>query len=68
MTIQDALTPWLADAINIRHAIHRHPELGYEETSTQALVVAELEKYGVDEICTDFAKTGVVGVIHGSLG
>ncbi|MCV5744198.1 M20/M25/M40 family metallo-hydrolase, partial [Escherichia coli] len=26
------------------------------------------EKYGVDEICTDFAKTGVVGVIHGSIG
>ncbi len=68
MTIQDALTPWLAEAINIRHAIHRHPELGYEETSTQALVVAELEKYGVDDICTDFAKTGVVGVINGSLG
>ncbi|AVF75661.1 M20 family metallopeptidase [Vibrio alginolyticus] len=68
MNIIEVLEPWLADAISIRHAIHKQPELGFEENNTQALVVAELEKYGVDEICTDFAKTGVVGVIHGSIG
>ncbi|WJG23259.1 M20 aminoacylase family protein [Vibrio furnissii] len=68
MNTIDVLTPWIPDAIRIRHAIHQHPELGFEENHTQALVAAELHRYGVDEVCTDFGKTGVVGVIHGALG
>ncbi|QXO15745.1 M20 aminoacylase family protein [Vibrio ostreae] len=68
MNIIEVLQPWVAETISIRHTIHQHPELGFEENHTQALVVAELQKYGVDEICTDFAKTGVVGVIYGQLG
>ncbi len=68
MNTIDVLTPWIPDAIRIRHAIHQHPELGFEENHTQALVAAELRRYGVDDVCTDFGKTGVVGVIHGALG
>ncbi len=41
MNIIEVLEPWLADAISIRHAIHKQPELGFEENNTQALVVAE---------------------------
>ncbi len=54
-----------ADLTAIRHDLHRHPELGYEETRTAALVADELRRCGVDEIHTGIGRTGVVGVIHG---
>ncbi|MGB7299006.1 MAG: M20 aminoacylase family protein [Burkholderiaceae bacterium] len=53
------------DLIRIRHALHENPELGYEEVETAALVVRELEQYGVDEIHQKIGVTGVVGVIKG---
>ncbi|MGU7870872.1 M20/M25/M40 family metallo-hydrolase, partial [Escherichia coli] len=43
----------------------RHPELGYEETRTAALVADELRRCGVDEVHTGIGRTGVVGVLHG---
>lgn len=49
----DAMTEW-------RHAIHRHPELGFEETRTGALVAARLAEWGY-EVTTGLAVTGVVG-------
>ena len=33
MNIIEVLEPWLADAISIRHAIHKQPELGFEENN-----------------------------------
>ena len=68
MTILNELKQWLPEMIDIRHAIHKHPELGFEEFDTQKLVVEKLREYGVDEICTDFGGTGVVAVISGDLG
>ena len=49
----------------IRRDIHAHPELGFEVHRTAALVVENLEKYGVDEIVTGIGRTGVVAVIKG---
>ncbi len=43
-----------------RHAIHQHPELGFEETRTSALVAERLRAWGFDVI-TGIAATGVVG-------
>lgn len=68
MSLLEVLNQWQAEARAIRRRIHRHPELGFEEKATQALVVELLTAYGVDEICTDFAETGVVAVIHGKRG
>jgi amidohydrolase len=48
-----------------RRDIHAHPELGLQETRTNAVVQAKLRSFGVDEIITGLARTGVVGVIHG---
>ena len=45
--------------------LHIHPEIGFEETRTSAIVAAKLESYGVDEVHTSIGKTGVVGLIHG---
>lgn len=50
--------------VELRREIHRHPELGFEETRTQALVERELDELGIEH--RRVAKTGVVGVIRGS--
>ncbi len=49
--------------ISLRREIHRHPELGFEEVRTQALVERELAAVGIE--FRRIAQTGVVGVIRG---
>ena len=53
------------DMIAWRHDLHRHPELGLQEERTSAMVQAALRRFGVDEVITGLAGTGVVGIIHG---
>jgi len=48
-----------------RHDLHAHPELALQETRTSGVVQAKLREFGVDEIITGLAQTGVVGVIRG---
>ncbi|MBV9750277.1 MAG: amidohydrolase [Acetobacteraceae bacterium] len=48
-----------------RHDLHQHPELALQETRTSAKVQEALRSFGVDEVHTGIAKTGVVGVIRG---
>jgi hippurate hydrolase len=50
------LTAWRRD-------IHAHPELGFEETRTAALVAARLEAFGI-EVHRGIGRTGVVGVLR----
>ncbi|TYK70095.1 amidohydrolase [Comamonas sp. Z3] len=49
----DAMLAW-------RHAIHRQPELGFEEFQTSALVAHCLREWGY-EVTTGLAGTGLVG-------
>jgi amidohydrolase len=49
--------------VEVRRLIHRHPELGFEEQRTAALVESELDAIGVEH--RRVAKTGVVGIIRG---
>ena len=53
------------DLIEIRHELHRHPELGFEEHFTAELVARELTRYGVDAVHRGVGRTGVVAVIRG---
>ena len=55
----DDMTAWRRD-------LHQHPELGLEEVRTSRVVQEKLAAFGVDEIVTGLAKTGVVGVIRGA--
>ena len=48
-----------------RHDFHMHPEIGFEEVRTSGIVAQKLRDFGCDEVHTDIAKTGVVGVIRG---
>ena len=51
--------------VTLRRDIHAHPELGFEEHRTSALVSELLREWGV-EVHTGIAGTGVVGVLRGS--
>ncbi len=57
----DEMTGW-------RRHLHAHPEIGFEERATAAFVVEKLREFGVDEIHTEIAKTGVVAVVRGLPG
>jgi amidohydrolase len=48
----------------LRREIHRHPELGFEEERTAAIVERELDDLGIEH--RRVVKTGVVGIIRGA--
>jgi len=50
--------------IAIRRDLHAHPELGYEEVRTAAIVADQLRALGL-EVHTGIGRTGVVGVLRG---
>lgn len=51
--------------IETRRDLHRHPELGFRETRTAALVADRLRALGFDDVRTGVGKTGVVGYLKG---
>ncbi len=54
-----ALLPELRE---VRHDIHKHPELGFEERRTQEVVVTRLRELGyAPRVC---AETGVLADLH----
>ncbi len=56
-----------AQVVAWRRDFHQHPELGNRETRTAAVVEAHLRKLGLDEVRTEVAHTGVVGLLKGAL-
>lgn len=63
------ILPLIADSTDEMRAIfedlHAHPEIGFTEERTSAVVADKLRSYGVDEVHTGLGKTGVVALIHG---
>jgi len=59
-----ALKPYEAELIAIRQDIHRHPETGFEESRTAALVAERLRAWGLD-VTEGIATTGVVATLKG---
>jgi hippurate hydrolase len=62
--IVDELKAFEPELIEIRHDIHRHPEVGFEETRTAKVVADRLRSWGID-VVEGIAKTGVVGTLKG---
>jgi amidohydrolase len=60
----DRIRGYHAELTEIRHDLHSHPELAFEENRTSLLVADYLRKLGI-ETHTGLAKTGVVGVVKG---
>ena len=63
------ILPIIADSSDELTAIfkdlHAHPEIGFTESRTAAVVAEKLRDFGVDEVHTGIATTGVVGLIRG---
>ncbi|RFC64160.1 amidohydrolase [Fulvimarina endophytica] len=68
MTIIPEIESFKADLTAIRHDLHAHPEIGFEETRTSAIVAEALRSYGLDEVHTGIGGTGVVGILKGTGG
>lgn len=62
--IQQKATAYQTDCVAIRHHLHSHPELSYQEFETSAFIQAELSKLGID--FQVMATTGVVALIQGN--
>jgi amidohydrolase len=62
--IIDELRVHEPELIAIRHDIHRHPEVGFEEERTASLVADRLRGWGI-EVAEGIAGTGVVGTLKG---
>jgi hippurate hydrolase len=62
----DALKDYEPELIAIRRDIHRHPEVGFEEQRTAALVADKLRGWGI-AVAEGVARTGVVGTLKGRL-
>ncbi len=46
-----------------RRDLHAHPEFGFEEKRTSALVAAKLREFGLDDVAEGIGGTGVVGTL-----
>ncbi|WP_269900409.1 M20 aminoacylase family protein [Paenalcaligenes faecalis] len=57
----------LPEIQGIRQRIHAHPELGFQELATAALVADYLRQLDI-EVHEQVGKTGVVGVLKGTAG
>ena len=63
MAVIESIEIMLDEMTRWRRDIHAHPELGFEENRTAAIVAQKLREYGL-EVHTGIGKTGVVGVLR----
>jgi hippurate hydrolase len=68
MPVINRIAEFHRDMTEWRQDLHTHPELAFQEKRTSAFVADKLRSFGVDEIVTGLAHTGVVGVIRGRGG
>ncbi|MBC6696985.1 M20 metallopeptidase family protein [Hymenobacter puniceus] len=61
--IKALATEHAADTVALRHHLHAHPELSFEEHNTVAFVTEQLRQLGLQP--QPIAKTGVVALIEG---
>lgn len=57
-------TALFPEMVRVRRDLHRHPELGFQETRTAAIVAETLTELGL-EVRTGVGYTGVVGLLEG---
>ncbi len=63
--IQVAVAEHEEETVAFRQHIHQYPELGNREFETARMVAEHLRALGFDEVRTEIAHTGVVGVLRG---
>ncbi|MDF2984144.1 MAG: amidohydrolase [Devosia sp.] len=65
MPVINRIAEFADEVAEWRRDFHVHPELQYELPRTSGKVAELLRSFGVDEVVTGIAKSGVVGVIKG---
>ncbi|SKA37044.1 amidohydrolase [Consotaella salsifontis] len=68
MLIPELIASHLPEVARWRRHLHSRPELGYAVEETAAFIAERLADFGCDEVVTGIGRTGVVGVIAGTLG
>ena len=63
----DRIRTFADELTALRRDLHAHPELGFEEERTAAIVAAQLETFGI-AVHRGLGGTGVVGVLEGRPG
>jgi amidohydrolase len=64
MTVLERITGYTDELVAIRRDLHAHPEIGFEEERTSAVVAEKLASWGI-EVHRRVGKTGVVGILRG---
>ncbi len=65
--LRDAVSADMASLITVYRDLHAHPELGFQETRSSAILAAEAKRLGFT-VTTGIAKTGVVAVMKNGPG
>lgn len=69
--IKEKCRQYLPDFIHIRHHIHQHPELSFQERETSLFIQTKLKEWGISfeaglgSLVEGEAGTGIVATIHG---
>lgn len=65
--IEERIAGYRPELAALRHDLHQHPELLFEEHRTSAIVADALEKLGF-EVTRGVARTGVIGTLRNGPG
>ncbi|OUD10769.1 amidohydrolase [Marivivens niveibacter] len=65
MPVLNRIADFAADMAEWRQHLHKHPELGFDCHNTAAFVVDRLREFGITDIHTGIATSGVVAIIEG---
>lgn len=66
-SLLDAIAPLKSEFVALRHDLHTHPELGFEEKRTSDIVAGKLQSWGYT-IERGFAGTGLVATLRNGSG
>ncbi len=64
MPVINRIADFHSDMTEWRHALHAHPEIGYEEVWTGDFIAEKLKSFGI-EVSRGLGKTGLVGILKG---
>lgn len=67
MPVIEKINLYADELTSIRRDLHQYPEIGFEEVRTSGIVAEKLGSWGID-VHRGIGKTGVVGVLKGTLG
>jgi hippurate hydrolase len=65
MPVLNRIADYTEEMRGWRRHLHRHPELSFDCHTTAGFIVDRLKEFGVDEIQTGIATTGIVAIIEG---